>query len=51
LCGQYHDDFTGVIMPLREEKNPTKYADYRAPTWALENVAQAIDKQAQAAAA
>ena len=43
LCGQYHDDFTGVIMPLREEKNTTKYADYRAPGWALGDVARAID--------
>jgi hypothetical protein len=49
LCGQYSHDFTGVIMPLREEKDLTKYADYRAPTWALEDVAQVID-QAQAAA-
>jgi hypothetical protein len=49
LCGQYSHDFTGVIMPLREEKDHTKYADYRAPTWALEDVAQVID-QAQAAA-
>ena len=44
LCGQYHDDFTGVIMPLREEKDPAKYADYRAPAWALEDVAQVIDQ-------
>ena len=39
LCGQYHNDFTGVIMPLREEKDLSKYADYRAPAWALESVA------------
>lgn len=45
LCGQYSHDFTGVIMPLREEKNIEKYADYRAPAWALEDVAQVIDKQ------
>ena len=44
LCGQYHDDFTGVIMPLREEKDLAKYADYRAPAWALEDVAQVIDQ-------
>ena len=44
LCGHYHDDFTGVIMPLREEKDLAKYADYRAPAWALEDVAQVIDQ-------
>ena len=49
LCGQYSHDFTGVIMPLREEKDLAKYADYRAPAWAIGDVAQAIDKQAQAA--
>ena len=38
LAGDYSQDFTGVIMPLREEKDHTKYADYRAPAWALEMV-------------
>ena len=38
LAGNYSQDFTGVIMPLREEKDLNKYADYRAPAWALEMV-------------
>ncbi len=45
LCGQYSHDFTGVIMPLREPKDRQAFADYRAPAWALEDVAQVIDKQ------
>jgi hypothetical protein len=49
LCGPYSHDFTGVIMPLREPKDRIAFADYRAPAWALEDVAQVIDKQAQAA--
>ena len=49
LCGVYSHDFTGVIMPLREPKDRQAFADYRAPAWALEDVAQVIDKQAQAA--
>ena len=46
LCGQYSHDFTGVIMPLREPKDRMAFADYRAPTWALEAVAQVIDQAA-----
>lgn len=43
LAGVYANDFTGVIMPLRENQARTKFDDYRAPAWALEDVAQAID--------
>jgi len=43
LSGVYAHDFTGVILPLREEKCLTKYADYRAPEWALGDVARTID--------
>ena len=51
LCGQYSHDFIGVIMPLRENQDCTRFTDYRAPAWALGDVAQAIDAPAEPVAA